>query len=43
MKAAEWTNIYLIAPKFSMENFKHDKKFEFVEINPDGEIEDIKK
>ena len=43
MKAAEWTNIYLIAPKFSMENFKHEKKFEFIEINPDGEIEDIKK
>ncbi|MDD4877503.1 MAG: hypothetical protein PHO02_00520 [Candidatus Nanoarchaeia archaeon] len=43
MKAADWTHIYLIAPKFSMENFKHDKKFEFVEINPDGEIEDMKK
>jgi len=43
MKAADWTNIYLIAPKFSMENFKHEKKFEFVEINPDAEIEDIKK
>lgn len=42
MKAAEWTNIYLIAPKFSMENFKHEKKFEFIEINPDGEIEDMK-
>lgn len=42
MKSADWTNIYLIAPKFSMENFKHEKKFEFIEINPDGEIEDMK-
>lgn len=43
MKSADWTKIFLIAPKFSMEKFTHDKKFEFVEINPDGEIEDIKK
>lgn len=43
MKAADWTHIYLVAPKFSMEKFTHDKKFEFIEINPDGEIEDMKK
>ena len=43
MKAADWAHIYLIAPKFSMEKFTHDKKFAFIEINPDGEIEDMKK
>jgi len=43
MKSADWSHIYLIAPKFSMEKFTHDKKFEFVEINPDGETEDMKK
>ncbi|MBU2638499.1 MAG: hypothetical protein KJ955_05990 [Nanoarchaeota archaeon] len=42
MKAEEWNKIYLIAPKFSMERFTHDKKFEFVEINPDAEVDDIK-
>ena len=43
MRAADWAKIFLIAPKFSMEKFTHDRKFEFVEINPDGEIEDMKK
>ena len=43
MKAAEWAHIYLVAPKFSMEKFTHDKKFEFIEINPDLEPNDIKK
>lgn len=43
MKAADWRNIYLIAPKFSKENFKHDRKFEFVEINPDADADEIKR
>ncbi|MDI6737794.1 MAG: hypothetical protein QME12_04740 [Nanoarchaeota archaeon] len=43
MEAESWENIYLIGTKFGKEKFTHSKKFTFIEIDPDGEIEAIKK
>ncbi len=43
MDAENWENIYLAGTKFGKEKFTHKKKFEFIEIDPDGEIEAIKK
>lgn len=43
MDAENWENIYLVGTKFGKEKFTHKKRFAFIEIDPDGEIEAIKK
>jgi len=47
IKHYEWDNIFLITNEFGKENFKPDKKVEFIVIDPDKQltelVEDIKK
>lgn len=43
METENWENIYLVGTRFGKEKFTHAKKFEFIEINPDGDIDAIKK
>lgn len=43
MDAEEWSNIYLVGTRFGKEKFTHNKKFTFIEIDPDGDIGAIKK
>ncbi len=42
MRSAEWTKIFIVTNKFGKEKFSHQKPFEFIEINPDGSLEEIR-
>ncbi len=42
MRSADWTKIYIVTNKFGKEKFTHQKPFEFIEINSDGSLEEIR-
>lgn len=42
IRAENWSNIYLVTNDFGVKNFSADKKSEFVLVNFDSSIEEIK-
>ncbi len=42
MASTDWEKTYLITNDFGVQNFKSTKSFEFIVINPDASLADIK-
>jgi hypothetical protein len=42
MASADWEKVYLVTNDFGVKNFKSNRKFEFVVIDPDAPLDAIK-